>query len=64
MIPNQEQVRLERLMTAGFSWDEAVKLLGMREHVYENAEVRQRLENDPKIQFVRWLIKHGEMSER
>jgi hypothetical protein len=60
----QNQARLESLMTAGFSWDESVNLLRMREHVYENVEVRQRIENDPRVQFVRWLIENGEMNER
>jgi hypothetical protein len=58
-----EQVALDRLMETGFDWEEAAKLLNLRDHLYENAEMRQRMDNDPRLQFVRWLYEHGEMSE-
>jgi hypothetical protein len=60
---NKDQSRLEQLMASGFAWEEAIKLLGMREHVYDNSEMRQRMENDPRVQFVRWLIENNEMNE-
>jgi len=61
---DQNQARMEQLIHTGFSWEEAMKLMGMREHVYENSEMLQRMENDPRIQFVRWLIAHDEINER
>ncbi len=61
---DQDQTRLEQLINSGFGWDEAMKILGMREHIYENSEMKQRIENDPRMQFVRWLIENDEMNER
>ena len=60
----EEQVQLDYLMESGFEWEEAVKLLCMREHLYENSEVRQRMADDLRTHFVRWLYEHGEISER
>ncbi len=60
---NQDQMRLEGLLAAGFAWDEATKLLGLRENLYENAEMRQRVNDDARMQFGRWLIEHGELDE-
>jgi hypothetical protein len=57
------QQHMHRLMDAGFLWDEAVKLISLRDHLYENQEMRQRMELDLRIQFARWLLEHGEISE-
>ncbi len=56
-------MQLDYLMESGFEWGEAVKLLCMREHLYENSEVRQRMADDLRTHFVRWLYEHGEISE-
>ncbi len=61
--PSAEQRALDTLMNTGFYWEEAVRLLHMREHLYENAEMRQRFSNDLRMQFVRWLYEHGEIHE-
>jgi hypothetical protein len=58
-----EQVALDHLMETGFDWEEAAKLLNLRDHLYENAEMRQRMDNDSRLQFVRWLYEHGELNE-
>lgn len=60
----EEQVQLDYLMESGFEWEEAMKLLSMREHLYENSEVRQRMADDLRTHFVRWLYEHGEISEK
>lgn len=64
----QERIRLEQrqvdeLMEQGFLWEEAVQLVQLREHIYENAEVRQRLEEDAHMQFARWLYEQGAINE-
>jgi hypothetical protein len=64
----QERTRLERkqvetLMERGFFWEEAVKLVQLHEHIYENIEMRQRLEEDEYMQFVRWLYEQGAINE-
>lgn len=60
---NMEQEQLDALLDAGFAWEEAVTLLHLREHLYENGEVRQRLRDDPRLNFARWLYLNGEMNE-
>jgi hypothetical protein len=59
----EEQMFLDYLLEMGFTWQEAVKLVGLREHLYENAEMRQRLANDCRMHFARWLYEHGEIKE-
>jgi hypothetical protein len=58
-----EQRQVEDLMERGFLWEEAIKLVQLHEHMYENAEVRQRLEEDEHMQFARWLYEQGEINE-
>lgn len=58
-----EQRQVDALMERGFLWEEAVQLVQMREHLYENAEVKQRLEADEHMQFARWLYEQGAINE-
>lgn len=59
----QEQAQLDSLLDAGFVWEEAVMLLTLREHLYDNSEVRQRMADDPRLLFARWLYLNHEMHE-
>jgi hypothetical protein len=59
----EEQGYLHALMASGFAWDEATQLLALREHLYENAEMRQRMAEDSRMHFVRWLYQQGEITE-
>jgi hypothetical protein len=58
-----EQMLLNQLLDIGFHWDEAVKLLTLREHLCENAEMHQRMSDDYRRHFVKWLYEHGIVSE-
>lgn len=58
-----DQITLDYLISTGFVWEEAVMLLYLREHLYENAEMRQRMTDDLRIHFARWLYTNGEMTE-
>jgi hypothetical protein len=58
-----DQVMLDYLMNVGFAWEEAVMLLHLREHLYENAEMRQRMTDDLRMHFARWLYVNGEMDD-
>ena len=60
---SEEHMLLDYLLGVGFMWEEAVKLLHLREHLYENAEMQQRMADDSRMHFARWLYEHGEMSE-
>ena len=61
---SQERLLIDYLIEVGFAWEEAAKLLNLREHVYENAEMRQRLADDQRMQFARWLYARGEINEQ
>jgi hypothetical protein len=58
-----DQIMLDSLMNAGFVQEEATMLLYFREHLYENAEMRQRMTDDLRMHFGRWLYINGEMDE-
>ncbi len=58
-----QQVVMEDLMSNGFSWEEAVKLLHFHDQLYTNEEMRQRVAGDQRMQFVRWLYEQGELNE-
>ena len=54
---------MEYLLEAGFEWEEASRLLHLHNHLYENAEMRQRMTDDYRMHFAQWLYEHGEISE-
>jgi len=58
-----QQVVMEDLMSNGFAWEEAFKLLHFRDRLYSNEEIRQRVADDQRMQFVRWLYEQGELNE-
>jgi len=58
-----EQALMEHLLVMGYTWDEVISLMHLREHLYEGAEMRQRMANDHRMQFARWLYEHGELQE-
>jgi hypothetical protein len=60
---SEEQVLLDYLIDNGFVWDEAIKMIQMREHLYDNAEMQQRMADDAHLQFARWLLEQGELTE-
>lgn len=60
---SEEQMFLDYLIEMGFAWKEATKLLNLREHLYENAEMRQRMADDCRMHFARWLYENGEIRE-
>lgn len=60
---SKEQLLLDYLLDSGFQWDEAVILLNMREHLYENAEMRQRITEDYRMHFVKWLYEQGMVND-
>ncbi len=58
-----EQRQLTELQDLGFHWEESVRLLYLRTHLHENAEMRQRLMADYRMHFARWLYEHGTVNE-
>ena len=60
---SEEQMLLDYLIDTGFMLDEALQLLDLREHLYTNTEMQQRLADDARMQFARWLYEQGELNE-
>ena len=60
---SEEQMLLDYLVEMGFAWEEATKLLDLRDHLYENTEMRQRMAEDHRMLFARWLFEQGEITE-
>ncbi len=60
----EEQRQQEYLLSQGFTWDETRKLQHQRTHLYENVEMQQRMADDSRIHFARWLYEQGEINER
>jgi hypothetical protein len=58
-----DQMMIDYLIDTGFAWGEAVTLFNIREHLYENGEMHERMADDLRIQFVQWLYEHGEISD-
>ncbi|MER3404200.1 MAG: hypothetical protein C4289_02695 [Chloroflexota bacterium] len=58
----QEWRSIEPLLEAGFSFEQALRLLKVRAAYRLEAE-RRRLEADRRMVFVRWLVVTGRLSE-
>ena len=52
----------ERLLSLGFSEAEAMKLTYMKNHVSEQVEYREIIEESRRLKFIRWLIEHNRLS--
>lgn len=59
----EEQMLLDYLIEMGFSWEEAMKLISVRTHLHKNTEMRERMEDDYRMHFARWLYEQGEIRE-
>jgi hypothetical protein len=52
----------QRLLSMGFSEIEAARLIHMKEHVSEQIEYREMVEESRRLDFIRWLIEHDRIS--
>jgi hypothetical protein len=52
---------LEHLLSSGFSTSEAEQLIHMKDHMAEQSEYREMLEESRRLNFIRWLIDHDRM---
>ena len=53
----------ERLLSLGFSEIEATRLVYMKNHVVEQIEYREMLEEQNRLGFVRWLVEHDRLEK-
>jgi hypothetical protein len=57
--PLVDQLALDTLFDEGFTWEQGLRLLILREHLYDIPEMQERITADPHVHFVRWLYQHG-----
>jgi len=57
-----ENTDLQDLLSMGFSEIEAMRLIYMRDHVTEEIEYREMIEESRRFNFIRWLIEHDRLS--
>jgi hypothetical protein len=48
----------QSLLSMGFTESEAAKLVHMKDHVTEQIEYREILEESRRLKFIRWLLEH------
>ena len=53
----------KRLCEQGFTEDEAAKLVHMKDHFVEQIEYREMLEEQHRLDFIRWLVEHDRISK-
>jgi hypothetical protein len=53
----------ERLLSLGFSEVEATRLVYMKDHVSEQIEYREMLEEQHRLGFIRWLVEHDRLEK-
>jgi len=57
-----EDSDIERLLSMGFSDNEAERLIHMKDNVSEQPEYREMVAESRRLDFVRWLIDHDRIS--
>ena len=57
--PLADQLALDELFDQGFTWEEGLRLLILREHLYDVPEMREHVTGDPHLHFLRWLYHRG-----
>jgi hypothetical protein len=57
-----DNIDILHLLALGFTEAEAVNLVYMKNHVNEQSEYREMLEESRRLNFVRWLIEHNRLS--
>ena len=53
----------ENLLSLGFSENEATRLVYMKNHMTEQIEYREVVEEQHRLDFIRWLIKHDRLEK-
>ena len=61
-LTTDNNIDIIRLLAMGFTEVEAENLVYMKNHVNEQSEYREMLEESRRLNFVRWLIEHNRLS--
>jgi len=54
---------VQRLLAMGFSELEVARLTHMKEHITEQIEYREMLEQSRRLDFMRWLVEHDRLGQ-
>ena len=54
---------MEHLLSLGFTETEAARLVYMKDHVTEQIEYREMIEEKHRLNFIRWLVEHDRLSK-
>lgn len=57
-----ENTEFQQLLEQGFSEHEAGRLVYMKEHVSEQLEYREIIEQNRRLSFIRWLLENDRIS--
>ncbi|GCE13076.1 hypothetical protein [Tengunoibacter tsumagoiensis] len=57
-----EGPHFQQLLSQGFTECEATRLVHMKEHVGEQKEYREMVEESRRLAFMRWLVEHDRIS--
>jgi len=61
-LTTDNNIDILHLLALGFTEAEAVNLVYMKNHVNDQSEYREMLEESRRLNFVRWLIEHNRLS--
>jgi nicotinic acid mononucleotide adenylyltransferase len=53
----------ERLLAQGFTELEATRIIFMKNHVSDQIEYREMVEEKHRLDFIRWLVEHDRLSK-
>jgi hypothetical protein len=53
----------KHLLSLGFSETEATRLVYMKDHVTEQTEYREMVEEQHRLDFIRWLVEHDRLEK-
>lgn len=53
----------EKLLNLGFTEIEATRIIFMKNHVCEQIEYREMVEEKHRMDFIRWLVEHDRLSK-
>ena len=53
----------EGLLNLGFTEIEATRIIFMKNHVSEQIEYREMVEEKHRMDFIRWLVEHDRLSK-
>ena len=57
-----DNAAIEHLLSLGFTEIEAAHLVYMKDHVHEQVEYRELVEEERRFAFIRWLIETGRIT--